>query len=173
VTALYGSARDAAAGRDCRLDLLPRRAKPRTRLLPDPDVRVVGICRSNDRRQGAGRERLQTLAAREHLHGHMVALEGLQVASREGRRELWLKHQCIVPAEAKNDRGADVPENRVADGRSQLGQILVCQRQAQAEFSGLGQHGGQRVGDEVLELVDIDHERRSSSWLLHRRELNG
>ncbi len=83
--------------------------------------------------------------------------------------------QCVrvLCAKAHDHERADVAAHGLQQGGRQLRQILVRERQSNAEFARLGKHRRERFRHEMLELVDVEEERRSARRAAHCRQLDG
>src|SRR5579883_2009927 len=135
---------------------------------PDPFVCAVGSWRQG---QHARREWRERFAGREDLRSSVVPLEPLEVVPREGRCELALQEFGVLRAEPEHNHAADVAEHRVTQRDRKLAEVLVGQHETESELAALSEQRRHRVGDEMLELVDVHDEGGAAARSLHRGEL--
>ena len=84
----------------------------------------------------------------------LLEVDGVKVAGGSG------DDGSVVGAELEADAGPGIREHCRSDRRRELGQVLVGQRQAEAETACLGEDVGEVCGqvEVVLELVDEGHD---------------
>ena len=100
-------------------------------------------------------ERLLRDALRENLHVRIVVFDIDEIERFERGRELLREKLGVFFASAKDHHAAHVAEDRIARLLFDLIEELVRHRERELVFSSFGKDAGNRIGRDVLELVDI------------------
>src|SRR5438105_5809080 len=83
------------------------------------------------RREGPRGKGRQRLAPSEELQRDVVAAKALEVICGEARRELGLEDHRIGGAEAEDNHGADVAQDRIPNRFGKLSQVLMGENERQ------------------------------------------
>lgn len=78
-----------------------------------------------------------------------------QVGSVKGRFELFNEKRSVVGGNTEGNGCTNVAKNCIANAVGHLGDVLVCNSKVQTIFPSFRKNNGERVGCEVLKLVDI------------------
>lgn len=158
---------------DLRLHLLPRSpvALPR----PADDRRPSAACRAPDGRQGPSPERLPHPPLVQEPGVELVLPEGDEVAHLHVAAELVFQEARIGLSHPEGDEVPGIAEYALPDLVRELVKILVREDEREPVLPRLREDGGEGIGREGLELVDVEVEGGAGgvrqSGALHRRPL--
>ena len=116
-------------------------------------------------------KRLLRHAGSEDLHVRISIFNVHEVQRFKHGCKLFCKKFCILLADTEDRHVADVAEDGVARRLFYLAEELVRHGERELIFARLREDAGNRVGRHILELIDIEVERRiRRAWIIGARK---